>query len=153
MSWKPILSPNDAEELMRLFGDFHDGCIREMHLQTGHWVSPELSMACTGALDTVLRILIQRQFRNPSAIEMLFEQVTRLNLVPSPENYDSIIFEATLIQHNGEWLWSPEQDWSPSDTERDQYSWVSARKLSWRDASQWMGRELRYGPRVEADGA
>jgi hypothetical protein len=153
MRWKAVLSPDDAQELMRLFGGFHDACVREMHLHTGHSVSPELFMRCTGELDTVLRVLIQRQFRDPSAIEMLFEQVTRLNLVPTPENYDSIIFGATLIQHNGEWLWSPEQGWSPDDADRDQCSWVSARRLSWRDASEWMGQELRYGPRLEADGA
>ncbi len=151
MSWNRILTPDDAIKLMQLFGHFHDSCIREMHVWTDHWVSAELAMSCPGELDTRLRVLVQRQFENPSAIELLFERVTRLNLVPTAENYDSIILGATLLQHNGEWVWSPEPDWSPADAGRHASTWIAARRLSWRDASDWMGRALRYGPGDTAD--
>ena len=30
--------------LMRLFGNFHDGCIRELHVATGDYVHQDLSM-------------------------------------------------------------------------------------------------------------
>lgn len=144
--WKTIETQSDADALMDLFGGFHDACIHEAHLWTDHWVHNDLSMSCPGDLDNRIRILIQRQFKNPSAIELLFEEVTRFNLVPTPENYDSIIFEATLLVQKGQIYWSPESNWSPENSERDSDTWVSAKKLRWRDASDWMGEELHYGP-------
>jgi len=134
--------------LMRLFGDFHDNCIREAHLWTGHWVSSDLSMVCPAHLDTRIRFLIQRQFEGPSAIELLFEEVTRFNLVPSPEDYASIIFSATLFVEDGLIFWSPEGNWRPNDPERNDSTWISARTLRWREVP-WLGEELRYGPKEQ----
>ena len=105
MNWNEINTQADADALMDLFGDFHDGCIREAHLWTDHWVSADLSMSCPGHLDNRIRLLIQRQFRDPAAIELLFEQVTRVNLVPTPDNYDTIIFGASLLIRDGTVFW------------------------------------------------
>jgi hypothetical protein len=82
MEWEEIKTQADANALMEVFGNFHDSCIREAHLWTDHWVSPKLSMSCCGHLDNKIRFLIQRQYKNPSAIELFFEHVTRFNLVP-----------------------------------------------------------------------
>jgi len=144
MNWKEIRTQADADVLMTTFGGFHDACVREAHLWTDHWVSADLSMSCPGYLDNRIRLLIQRQFANPSAIEMLFEEVTRFNLVPSPENYDSIIFDATLLVHDGSVFWSPDGNWRPEDPDRDTPTWISARRCRWR-AVDWMGESLRYG--------
>ena len=118
--WTDLVGPEDALHLMVEFGAFHDSCIREMHLWTGYSVNADLAMACPGHLDTNLRILVQRQSRSPSAIELLFEQVTRLNFVPYPENHLAIIFGATLLRHEADWIWSPDSEvWSPGDPARD----------------------------------
>ena len=130
---------------MDIFGGFHDACIREAHLWTGHWVAPDLSMSCPGDLDTNLRVLVQRQFANPSAIELLFEQVTRFNVVPTPENYDSIIYAATILVRDDSVFWSPDEQWSPTMLNRDDHTWVSARQARWREVA-WLGPDLRYGP-------
>jgi hypothetical protein len=106
-------------------------------------------MSCRCDLDNSIRFLIQRQFENPSAIELLFEHVTRFNLVPSPENYDSVIFAATLLVQDGTIFWSPEGDWRPEKLNKDQSTWVSARNLRWREVD-WLGKELRYGPKGES---
>jgi hypothetical protein len=90
--------------------------------------------------------LIQRQFKDPSAIELLFEEVTRFNLVPSPEDYASIIFSATLLVQDGVIFWSPEGSWKPDEADKDESTWISARKLRWREVP-WLGQDLRYGPK------
>jgi hypothetical protein len=108
-------------------------------------------MSCPGYLDNKIRFLIQRQFSDPSAIELVFEQVTRFNLVPSSDNHDSIITAATLLTHGGAVYWSPEGGWSPGRPDADAFTWVSARKLCWREVD-WLGEKLRYGP-GELDGA
>jgi hypothetical protein len=148
MEWKEIETQPDADALMVVFGNFHDSCIREAHLWTGHSVSRQLGMSCPSHLDNNIRFLIQRQFKEISAIELLFEQVTRFNLVPSPENYESIILAATLLVEGGSVFWSPEGDWGPDKPSRDDFTWVSARKLCWREVD-WLGKELRYGPKGE----
>jgi len=146
MDWKEIKTQADADSLMDVFGGFHDSCIREAHLWTEHYVQENLSMSCTGDLDNRMRILVQRQARNPAAIELLFEMVTRINLVPSAENYDSIIFEATLLVKDGNIFWSPDCDANTLSTfERENVTSVSAKKLKWREVD-WLGDELRYGP-------
>jgi hypothetical protein len=147
MEWQEIRTQNDADALMEAFGDFHDSCTREAHLWTGHWVNPDLSMSF-GHLDTRIRFLIQRQFNSPSAIELLFEGVTRFNLVPAPEDCDSIILSATLLVRDRIIYWSPESGWSADKPNRDEFTWVAARRLLWREVN-WMGRDLRYGPKQE----
>jgi hypothetical protein len=148
MNWIKIESQADADALLDLFGGFHDGCIREAHLWTEHFVAQNLSMSCAGNLDNNIRFLIQRQFKNPSAIELVFEQVTRFNLVPSPDNYDSVIYDATLLVHEGIIYWSPEEDWTPNAPDRDNTTWISSNILRWREVD-WLGEELRYGPNKE----
>jgi len=150
VDWTEIRTQADAEALMDLFGGFHDGCIREAHLWTDHWVAADLSMSCPGHLDNRICFLVQHQFRNPAAIELLFEEVTRFNLVPAPEDCDSVIYEATLLIREGVIYWSPESGWSPDSPRRDRHTWVSARKLRWR-AVDWLGPELHYGARNDPD--
>jgi hypothetical protein len=145
-SWQPLTSQADLDRLMNVFGGFHDGCIREAHMWTEHFVDSGLSMSCTGDLDTRVRLLIQRQFKAPSAIELLFENVVTFHLQPSPENYDSIILGAAMLCRDGTFYWAEDADWSPESLKRDESTWIAAKKLSWRDVSDWMGPDLRYGP-------
>ncbi len=143
MNWFTVRSEPDVEKLMNEFGEFHDGCLREVHIWTGHYVDEDLSMVCASELDTQVRMLIQRQFRNPSAIELLFEQVTAFHLSPSPQNYDSIIFTATLkFKEDGSIYWADNY----GEEQDDDVTWVTAKVLSWRPVSEWMGKQLRYGP-------
>ncbi len=147
MEWNEINSQKDADKLMNIFGDFHDSCVREAHLWTDHWVSDYLSMSCPGNLDNRIRFLIQRQFKNPSAIELLFDEVTQFNLVPTSENFDSIIYQATLlVMDDGNIYWSPEGEWRPDSPDKDESTWISAKKLCWREVP-WLGEKLRYGPK------
>jgi hypothetical protein len=101
-------------------------------------------MKCSPDLDTRVRLLIQRQFNSPSAIELLFEQVVTFHLQPSPDNYDSIIYGATLLCREETFYWADTEEWSPAGTARDDSTWIAAKKLSGRDASDWMGDKLRY---------
>jgi len=149
MEWQEIKTQADADALLSVFGNFHDSCIREAHLWTGYSVSRELYMSCPCNLDNNIRFLIQRQFKNPSAIELLFEEVTRFQLVPTPENFDSIILGATILVQDGSIFWSLEGGWTPDKAHRDEVTWVSARKLRWREVD-WLGKELRYGPKGES---
>jgi hypothetical protein len=148
MEWKEIKTQNDADALMNLVGEFHDGCIREAHLWTGYWIDNNLSMNCPDNLHNRIRFLIQRQWRNPSAVELLFEEVTRFLLVPASENYDSIILQAILLVRNNDIYWSVDSRWSLYSPYRDECTWISSKKLRWREVD-WLGEKLHYGPNEE----
>jgi hypothetical protein len=145
MDWNEIRTQGDADALMKVFGEFHDGCIREAHLWTEHWVGRDLSMSCPDHLDNHIRIAVQRQSTGPAAVELLFDEVTRFTLVPTRENYMAIIFDAVLLVEDAVIYWSPDSRWSPDSPYRDDVTWVSARRLRWREVD-WLGEDLHYGP-------
>ena len=97
MTWFEIKTQSDIDHLSEHFGYFRDGCLREMHVWTGTSVNEHLTMTVPGHLDTNAKLFFQRQFNNPSAIEILFEGVTGIHITPSPENYDSIIRDAVVL--------------------------------------------------------
>lgn len=146
MSWTEITTQAGADSLLQSVNGFHDACLREANLLTGHWVDESLSMTCPGHLDQQLRLLIQRQANDPCAVELLFDELTRFHLVPSPEKYESIISSATLLVREGMIYWSPVGDWDPTQSNRDECTWISSPKLQWRPVD-YLGPELRYGPR------
>jgi hypothetical protein len=68
-----------------------------------------------------------------------------MNLVPSPDNYDSIIDAATLRVQEDNIFWSPVREWYLYRPDRDECTWITAKKLKWREVD-WLGDRLRYGP-------
>ena len=115
--WMEVKTQSDANALLKAFGHFHDSCIREAHLATGYWVSSNLHMTCPTGLDNKIRLLVQRQFKDPSAVELYFEKVTRFNLVPAPENCDAVILDATLLVQEEGIFWSVEGGWHPDSAQ------------------------------------
>lgn len=145
MSWIEIASNEDVDQVMRAFGGFRDSCLREVHLWTDHWVKSDLSMYYPNGLNTRIRVLFQRQHASPSAIEILFENVTHFNLSPTPEQYYPVIFGAKMYMEEGILYWANEEDWSIESASLNLHTWISARQAKWRDVSDWMGETLRYG--------
>jgi hypothetical protein len=75
----------------------------------------------------------------------LFEQVVTFHLQPGPQNYDSIIYDATMLLDGDRMYWADTGGWTYTAANRDDATWIAAKKMSWRDASEWMGSNLRYG--------
>jgi hypothetical protein len=142
MEWKTLGGPEEIQELMRLFGDFHDSCVREIHVETKHYVDEKLWMHMDG--QTIVRMLVQRQFRDLSAIELRFEEVVALHVAPPPPNYDAVIFSASFFVRDDVFYWAESARWEPNSAVHREVTWIAARKVSWRDASEWMGPDLRY---------
>lgn len=141
MDWIEIKEQSDINYLLEHFGYFHDGCLKEMYMWTGTYVNQDLSMRVPGELDTNVRILFQRQFNNPSAIELFFECVTGIHIIPSRENYDSIIRDAIILKIEDNIYWANDYHWRP---ENKLGNWISAKKMKWREANEWMGEQNRY---------
>ena len=122
---------------MFLFGDFHDACLREIHVSTGHYVEENLSMHVDWR--TTVHMLVQRQFRNPSG----------LHVSPPPQNCDAIIFHTVFFLRERVWYWAERGDWPPETSDYGETTWVVARKVYWRGASTWLGLRPMYRTSVE----
>jgi hypothetical protein len=144
MEWIEIKGNEDIKKLLKMFGNFHDSCLKELLMWTDSFVDKDLSMGVGLGLDTNIRMHFQRQFINPSAIELLFEGVTQFHLSPSPENYDSIILDAILLLQDGTFFWADAYDWKPISHDHE-VTWIASKRVKWRDVSNWMGDNRRYG--------
>ncbi|MBZ5724336.1 MAG: hypothetical protein LAP87_05005 [Acidobacteriia bacterium] len=141
-AWQALSAPHQIDALMDLFGHFHDACVRKIHVATGHYVVQDLSMSVDWR--TSVHLLVQRQFPNPSAVELRFEEVVGLKVSPPPPDCESIVLRVAFFLRDRVFYWAENSDWSPESTVRDEITWVAARRAWWRDASEWMGPDLRY---------
>jgi hypothetical protein len=138
--WQALRNSADVEALMSLCGHFHDACVREIHVATGHYVDESLSM--TVDWKTTIHMLVQRQFRPFPSIELRFEEVVGMRFSAPQANCESIIFDAAFFVQDGIFYWADSSLW-PTESAIDN-TWIAARKVSWRDSSQWLGPDLRY---------
>jgi len=127
MNWSTVDDLDTLNDFLSTFS-FHDAVIKEVHWINGSFVSEGLSMAF--AEEASVRMLVQRQWSNPSAIEILFDGVTDLTLDSTNFIYDA----------------------SPSATDDTHLelilsgSCIAFKSLRWRDASDWMGESIHFGP-------
>jgi len=140
--WQELSTPEQIESLMKLLGNLHDGCVREIHVATGHSVGESLSMSVDWR--TTVHLLVQRQWPNPSAIELRFAEVIGLMVSPPQPNSEAIIFGAAFFLRDSVFYWAEDAAWTPESSNCDDFTWVAARHVWWRDASDWMGPDLRY---------
>jgi hypothetical protein len=91
------------------------------------------------------KVLFQRQFRNPSAIEIFFSDIQRMNIVSTPPGYFYMIFETTFQYKNGIYYWADQEDWDMDNSNDNDTMWITAKGIKWRDRSEYMGDKLRYG--------
>lgn len=88
-------------------------------------------------------MLLQRQWPNPSAIELLFQNIIAFHLFATERRYEANIYDGTLtLREDGTFFWA--NDWG-KEIPTEKTTWVTSRALSWRDVSDWMGPTLRYG--------
>ena len=134
--WNSVVTAHDAANLTKLFGGFHDGCIREVQIWTETSVESNLRMSCPPYLDSKLRIYFQRQSPSPSALELQFEELVEFHYTPTPDNYDSIILHAEITLEAGCFYWREKSVGATNG--------IGGKKLQWRDVSGWMGKERHY---------
>ncbi|OEH94195.1 hypothetical protein [Bacillus solimangrovi] len=142
MNWTLVEDKQNLEELSKTFGFFHDSCIKELYMWTGSYVNENLSMNVPSEFSTNVRILFQRQYRNPSAIELVFEGVTQFHITPQG---DGIILGAKLMLHDGLFYWADDSSWELEQAASNKYNWIAAKSIKWREVSSWIGEENRYG--------
>lgn len=138
--WRGIETQSDADSFMDEFSGLHDGCIRELSIVGDYFVAEDLSMRCAYEPDLRCRMIIQRQWEPCSTVELYFEGITLFSLA-SPKNQDRIIFEATLVVHGEQIIWSPDDGYKFESHDLTS-SVIIAKRLSWRPIENGLGSQL-----------
>lgn len=133
--WREITTLAELEAFLNVVGGFHDGLVKEVHWMNQDDVRADLSMSDDGRSDA--RILVQRQWSDPSAVEIVFERVWNLTLEAVGFVSDSsATMEPRPVGFDGPpLLLALDMDGNKVVFER----------MRWRDASDWMGSGFRFG--------
>lgn len=143
MDYIEIRQDTDIEKLMEEFGWFHDSCIKELKYYSGGYVDENGAMYPFNSIRCV-KIIFQSQNARTKAIEMKFEKIQKLNLVPRNEDYDCVIYGASLKKIGNLIYWSEWDNFKLEDLEKEKGTWISAQKVSWRLLKNASGNKEIY---------
>jgi hypothetical protein len=129
--FKEIKTNEEMEEFLNSVGCFHDAILKEVHSLNSGYVDNDLAMRF-GGFD--LRVLVQRQYREMSAVELLLGNVIDMNITNSDDIYSSCGKVNTDIITG--------QKHIKLDLDGNQFR---CKRLFWRDASEWMGIHSKFG--------
>lgn len=144
--WNIIKSQTDADNLMDVFGGFHDGCIKEMKYINGEYVSENMGMMPFNT-KRELSVIFQHQSRDPSAIEVVFSKLIRMNLSPRDEQFDGIIFGACIAVNEEDIIWVDDDFVRAENINQalvEDNTWIKAKEVKWRIADDFIGKEEVY---------
>lgn len=141
--WHMINTINDLKSFMETMCYFHDSCIKELKYVSGAYVDKDLSMYPINDR-RALSVVIHRQFQDSPVIEMLFEGLKCLQLVPVDEQFTCEILDSTMILKNNLIYWI--DCGAEPDLDLDSYSgnMICASKLRWRSIGDSLGPEEFY---------
>ncbi|MPN63988.1 hypothetical protein SDC9_211757 [bioreactor metagenome] len=128
---------------MELIYGFHDSCIKEIKYISGAYVNVDLSMRPVNE-QRILRIIFQRQFKNPSALEIEFIGLKHFRMSPSDENYTCEILDAAMIFKDNYIYWCDSGYVSESDLDTYAGTLICASRVRWRSVDEYIGPEEVY---------
>lgn len=129
--------------MLQAVGGFHDGVLKEVHWVNRDYVDESLNLLPCQLAHA--RMLVQRQRREFSAVEIYFENVWSLVLDTADFIYGSTAGEELSPPHSGQ-----RRPLLRLDLEASR---ITFERLFWRDASDLMGAEPRFGPFAMPDAA
>lgn len=141
--WNEITNEVELNDFIALFGGFHDSCIKEMKYISGAFVNKNLAMHPINS-ERKVNVIFQRQFRNPSVVEVEFIGVSQLKLSPVEEAYTCELGEATMGINNHHIFWCDCGGISQDELDRYEGTFICSRRVRWRIADEYIGKDEIY---------
>lgn len=138
--WNEIINNNDLQKFMEKVDFFHDSCIKELKYVSGAYVNEDLSMYPVNSR-RVLNVIIQRQFKDLSVIELEFKGLKYLKLFPINEEYTCEIIDSTMIMKDNLIYWCDCGNLSVSDLSSYNGTLICASKFRWRSIDNCIGQK------------
>lgn len=136
--WNEIKNNEDLVEFMRSICSFHDSCVKEMRYISGAYVGVDLSMYPINS-SRRLSMIVQRQNSDLAMVELQFEGLQFMRLLPQKEEYTCEILSATMIMDKGFIYWCDCGGLSKRDIDKYQGTLICASKLRWRAIDNCIG--------------
>jgi hypothetical protein len=143
MDYIEIKDEMDIEKLMQEFNWFHDSCIKELDYYSGGYVDEDGSMYSFNSSRCV-KMIFQSQNAKARVIELKFDGIKKLNLFPRDEDYDCIIYGASLKRIDNMFYWSEWENFKIEDLTKEDGTWISSRQISWRVLENAFGNKKKY---------
>lgn len=147
MKWHRVKTQEDIDELMEQFNQFHDSVITEMNYTSGAFIHPALLMYPVNAKRR-LRVVFQHQDKDMPSIELVFDEIKRLNLAPAGTNMFAQITDVFFQKINGKMYWAQTADFNVDKIEKDlsynDFTWISSKRVQWRVIEGHLGTDLVY---------
>ena len=145
--WNEIHTEDEIKNLMKLYGGFHDACLKEIRYISGAHVGDNLAMNPFNNIRTV-DVIFQRQYRNPTVIVMRFIGLDVLHLCPQKENYTCDIHNVMMFFKDGLIYWV---DGWVTESQVEEYggTWICAEKIQWRVIDECIGDSIVFGGIME----
>ena len=137
MSWKVVKSKSDIDYLNEIYDNFHDSYLNEICFHAGDLIQSENSNVTTA------RLLFEREWKNPSIIEIEFREVIQINIKPEGKNQFRDIIVSHLYFNNDIFFWSA-HDYEFHEKEKDNYTWIAAKFVRWRVRDNLLGCNRVY---------
>ena len=141
--WNEIINNKTLKEFNEKLSYFHDSCIKEIHYLSGAYVDERLDMYPINDC-RILRVIIQCQNEKESMIEMEFQDLKYLKLLPLDETYTCEILDATMFMQNELIYWCDCGGLSEADLDDYMGTVICAEKLRWRSIINHMGDREFY---------
>ena len=130
MKYTEIKSNDDINNFMNMYNCFHDSCIKEIHYISGAYVSDDGWMHPINNVRSV-KIIIERQAAKNANIELFFENVNELHLIPSNPKCDAIIFHAFFEIEDNKFYWADWKEFKIGEQNLNM-TWIISNKCSYR---------------------
>lgn len=139
MKWKEIVTDADVQTFLEENLYLHDSCILRAKYTTSTRVAENGSMYPFNDR-CLLTIELQQQRDGRSCITLRFQDVVVFHIQPRSGQYESIIYDTTLVKKGGLLYWTdfadaqvenPFQKIDFTAPEKDWGTWVVARKMFW----------------------
>ena len=136
--WREVKRQIDIDELLEVYGYFHDSCIRDIYISTKEFVDEKRAMHFDNKL--VASMIFQRQFKEAPILELKFEDVAHINFKPFSLTDRAVIYNVTLKKEDGLFYWADFAEWEKDDHDA---VWISGAKLFWRLRPELIGNTRR----------
>lgn len=133
MNWINIDTEEDIINIQKIFGNFLDAEIVSFRFESGNYVDEEL--VGHEYMNNDFYIIFQRMDSNPFSIEVVFEQMRRINFyAPLIDECSASISFAKFIKNKNFIYWTKWKEFDPYNLEhlRADVTYIEAKRAKWR---------------------
>jgi len=141
--WNELTNQQEIDDFMDSLYHFHDSCLKELRYLSGAYVDEGLGMYPINS-QRVLRVIVQRQFENPSALEIEFSGLKCMSLIPVEDRYTCEILDATMLLKDGYFYWCDQGGLSENELDDYDGTLICAKRVRWRRADEYLGDKEIY---------